>query len=135
MDICLVLDVSGSMAESATDRAHDSHSKLTLVREAAQRLIENLLPTDRVGLVAFSDEARELSRVDTLDEAHRLRITEQIRMLQPTASTNLCGGAMSGIVMLAEAAGACTENRTRRVLLFTDGQANAGVCEQAAVIT
>ncbi|MFH1430523.1 MAG: VWA domain-containing protein [Candidatus Uhrbacteria bacterium] len=132
IDACIVIDISGSMSSSATKSA-DGPTKMALTKQAAQRLVENLTSTDRVGLVVFSTEVTVLAQVAVLTDAHRQRLAQQLKQLRPTDTTNLIGGALRGIDCLQEVG--ASANRTQRILLFTDGIANVGIRDHAGIIT
>ncbi|MDQ2645989.1 MAG: VWA domain-containing protein [Myxococcota bacterium] len=109
-----VIDVSGSMAGG----------KLRAVKRALERLIDHLVPGDRVGLVSFSDDARVLLDLAEVSEASRSRLRAAVRALAEQGATNLAAGFLAGRRVL-DAAGLPSTLRTRLVLL-TDGQANVG---------
>jgi Ca-activated chloride channel family protein len=119
LGLSLVLDRSGSMAGA----------KLQAVAEASARAVERLHPDDLVSAVAFDNA------VDTLAEPAPVRqqagLPTRLRQLFSGGSTNLSGGWLRGRQhmtdigpVLAGAAGA-----SRRVVLLTDGQANAGITD------
>ena len=64
MDICCVIDVSGSMGEAATYEDEtgamidNGLAILDMVKHAVKTMAHMMQPTDRLSLVAFSSEAR-----------------------------------------------------------------------------
>ena len=108
--VSLVVDRSGSMGGP----------KLGAAKRCALWLAERLRPTDELGLVAFDDRVRLLSPRAPAD-ARRLRAA--IASIGPGGSTNLSGGWLRGLGELVDA----PADGPRKVLLLTDGLANAGI--------
>lgn len=127
VDLALVLDVSGSMADD---------NKITLLRQACLGLASELGSSDRVAVVSFSDEASVLFPLQTLKydgpalslplEAPEARYMAAIRQLVPCGATNLSAGLEAGAAELRRAG---RPGASRRLLLLTDGIANRGVSE------
>ena len=109
--VALVVDCSGSMSE---------RGKMTQVHRGLQAFVDNLRRDDEVAVVAFSDEARTLTKLRRRGDGSWLR--ETIEALQPGGSTNLSDGLRTGMRQLERA-----RNKSRRVVLLTDGIANRGV--------
>jgi Ca-activated chloride channel family protein len=114
-DLVLVVDCSGSMA---------GDHKLERVREALRTLVGRLAGDDRVGIVAYDDEARVV--LPMTRRAARGAIESAIDSLQPGSATNLHGGLILGADLAQQC---CDRQATRRVLLLTDGIANRGVTD------
>jgi Ca-activated chloride channel family protein len=118
LNLSLVLDRSGSMAGA----------KLIAARRAAAHLVRRLDPADTVSVVAFDDEVRTVAEPATGGEqAHLARTLESI---EPGGSTNLSGGWLQGREYVARMR---RKKGTNRVLLLTDGQANVGIVDPAAL--
>jgi Ca-activated chloride channel family protein len=111
LNLALVLDRSGSMAEE----------KLARAQQAARMVIERLGPDDILALVAYDDE------VDVLAPASRVRdasaLVAALERLEASGDTALFAGVSRG---LAEARRFVDPGRVDRVLLLSDGQANVG---------
>jgi Ca-activated chloride channel family protein len=114
--LALVLDRSGSMAGE----------KLDVARRCAAFLIERLAPTDRVALVSFDQEV-QLEAPLTEVGPRRQQLTRAARSIGARGQTNLSGGWLKGVDVLA---GLDDGGHTRRVLLLTDGMANVGVTDE-----
>ena len=118
VDVVVVLDRSGSMG---CDR------KLELCKETTELLVRELRGTDRFGLVTFDHNVTtnlELLPVSGATES-------AVRRLRPGGTTNLSGGLFRGLELLAAPS---AQERVRTVLLLTDGHANAGVTNDAALV-
>ena len=115
LNLSLVLDRSGSMAEG---------KKMPYARQAAVYVVEQLLPTDRVSVVAF-DNVVEIVVPGAL-ATDKPGIIRRINEVGPRGSTDLQGGWAEGARQTAEAH--ATEG-INRVLLLSDGLANHGVTD------
>lgn len=119
VNVALVLDRSGSMA---------GERKFALARDAVEQSLRMLRPEDRFTLVIYDQE------VDTIvpatfasAEAKRLAM-QRLHDVAPRGSTNLHAGWMAGAMELAER---LRTDAITRVLLITDGLANAGIADPA----
>jgi Ca-activated chloride channel family protein len=112
-DFVVVLDQSGSM----------SGQKIEYGKQALRALIERLNDHDRLALIAYASEANV--RVPIGDEAHvaRERWLRAVDDIGVGGGTNISEGLSLGLAQLSERRGG---NRAARVLLLSDGQANAG---------
>jgi Ca-activated chloride channel family protein len=112
-DVVVVLDRSGSM----------EGQKLMYAKRAAQHLIGLLTPDDRFALVTYETDAEVVLPLWHASEQNRERALRRIRELDSAGSTNMSAGLDLGLAQLS------TERepgRMRRVLLLSDGLANAG---------
>ncbi len=109
--IAVVLDVSGSMAGA----------KLEEAKRAVIELLGRMRPTDRVAVVAYSDEARTLVPLDTVSST-RERATSLVGSLVPLNGTNIPAGLGLGVEALAGA----PDGFVRRVVLVSDGLDTSG---------
>jgi Ca-activated chloride channel family protein len=114
---CVVLDRSGSMAGQPL-----AHAKA-----AAALAVKNLRPRDQFALVVFDDTAQTVIPLQAA--THKPSLLARISRIEDGGSTNLSAGWMLGRDELRKAPAGCS----RRLLLLSDGQLNAGIVEPAAV--
>jgi Ca-activated chloride channel homolog len=115
--LSLVIDRSGSMAGRPLDEA----------RRCAEYVIGKLRPTDTVSLVQFDNRVQRLWPAVPLGDGAPLRAA--IAGIHAGGNTHLHGGWREGADTLADAVG----NGLKRVILLSDGQANEGLTEPAAI--
>lgn len=108
-DVLLVIDISGSMAQS---------NKIDQARSAASLFVENLEPTNRVGLAVFNDEVQVLVPLDNL-ESNRTTLINTIGTLRADGGTALYDGVGAAVALMNEQP---DENRIRAVVVLSDGQ-------------
>lgn len=119
INLALVLDRSGSMEEER---------KIEYLRKAAILGLDRLAPRDRVAVVEYDDKITVMWPSQTAENLEPLK--QRINRLTPRGSTNLAGGLEAGI---KEARPHADREGVTRVLLMTDGLANQGVTDPAAI--
>jgi Ca-activated chloride channel family protein len=117
MRLALVLDRSGSMRGE----------KLAVAKRCAAWLAERLQAADEMALVAYDDRVRVLA---PLGSAGGEALGHAIAGIAPGGSTNLSGGWLKALEQLRGA----PADGPRKILLLTDGIANVGVTEPAALV-
>lgn len=110
--LTFVVDVSGSMSEPG---------RLDLVQDALHTLINELRPTDSVAIVAFSGEAEVVREMTRVADARALH--DAVDALRTRSSTNLEAGLVLGYQVARDG---FRPGRTNRVIVLSDGLANAG---------
>ncbi|KAG8464783.1 hypothetical protein KFE25_010151 [Diacronema lutheri] len=129
LELVAVIDVSGSMRGP----------KLELMKQALAFVVQKgLQAADSLAVVSFeSTVAVELPFVQA-DTNGKRRALDAIKALEVMGSTNLSGGLLQGLDMVAQrraAAGAPGEHGvTRCVILFTDGVANVGIKSEEGIV-
>jgi Ca-activated chloride channel family protein len=108
--LTFIVDVSGSMSYE---------NRLQLVKRALGLLLDQLQPSDRVGLVVYGTQARKI--LDPTSDKEAIR--EAIGRLFPEGSTNAEDGLRTGYEMAARFA---RRDAINRVILCSDGVANVG---------
>ena len=120
LNLALVIDSSGSMADA---------DKMPYVKQSLRLFLESLQPNDIVSIITYSDEAHLLLPAQPLGDGRWVQAT--IDKLQPDGSTNLHAGMMLGF---QEVNRTFDIRRNNRVILLTDGIANAGETNPERII-
>ncbi|MEO7804223.1 MAG: VWA domain-containing protein [Actinomycetota bacterium] len=115
LNIALVIDRSGSMAGE----------KLEVTKRCAAFLVERLGPKDHLCLIDFDDQVRLLC---PLIPVNKPSLLAAIARIHSGGSTNLSGGWLKGMEELKRAT-----SGPRKLILLTDGQANAGIVDPSAL--
>lgn len=110
--LIFVIDVSGSMARE---------DRLGLVKRALHLLVNELRPTDEVGIVVYGSRGRVI--LEPTDGENKDAILRAIDALQPEGSTNAEEGLQLGYKMAARR---LQPGRITRLILCSDGVANVG---------
>jgi Ca-activated chloride channel family protein len=116
LDLAVVLDRSGSMAGE----------KIVFARKAVDTLIDRLVPTDHMALVAYDNVAETVFARRRVDDA--LVMKTKAAQIEPRGMTNLSGGLLAGLQQLG-----CRAGDLRRVLILSDGLANEGIVDPAGL--
>jgi Ca-activated chloride channel homolog len=119
LNLSLVLDRSGSM----------SGDKIHHARSAAALVAGRLYPEDVISVVAFDDHVETVAEPGT--GAEQSELTRAIRGIDTRGMTNLSGGWLRGRELVASRQ---TTGGVNRILLLTDGLANVGVTDHAALV-
>jgi Ca-activated chloride channel family protein len=102
--------------------------KLSSLTEGVVDGIGKMRPEDRVEIVTFNEKAtRETSGFVPVDEAGRKRLTDLVRSLQSSGSTNLYAGLSQGLDLI-------DADRPTAIVLVTDGVANVGNTEKKSFL-
>lgn len=107
-DIMLVIDVSGSM---------NNEDKIAQARQAAEAFLDNMEPTNRVGLAIFSDSIQvrvPLGNFESVEDTLRANI----RSLQANGGTELFAAVTEIVGSMTSSS---DDNRIRAVVLLSDG--------------
>jgi Ca-activated chloride channel family protein len=114
LNLCLVIDRSGSM----------SGDKLKYAKQAADFVVDQLKPEDFLSIVIYDSEVKTLLKSTAVsDKSH---IHQLISTIQSGSSTNLSGGLSEGH---SQVKANLKSGYVNRVLLMSDGLANAGIVE------
>ena len=120
VSLTFVIDVSGSMA---------MENRLGLVKRSLELLVEQLRPSDSVGIVVYGSEARVV--LEPTSGEDQGTILRAIHRLQPEGATNAEGGLRLGY---EQATRAFKPGAINRVILCSDGVANVGRTGPEAIL-
>jgi len=118
-NLVFLIDVSGSMSDA---------NKLPLVKGALSYLVEQLMPTDTLGIVAYGTTVTELLQPTTV--TNKAAILTAIGELAAGGATAGGPGIQKAYAM---AKGAFITGGINRVILCTDGDFNVGLSGSALV--
>jgi len=120
VSLTFVVDISGSM---------DMDNRLGLVKRSLELLVEQLRPTDQVGIVVYGSDARVV--LDPTPASRKGRILRAIYDLRTEGATNAEAGLRLGYKMAMRA---YEPEAVNRVILCSDGVANVGQTEADAIL-
>jgi len=129
VDICCVVDVSGSMGSEATlknaDGDMESHglSVLDVAKHSVQTIIQMLGAKDRLSLVTYSTTANVAMSLCAMNSAGKRKAKATVEKMHPDCSTNIWAGLMKGLQDL-QGKRVDGKGRYQCILLLTDGQPN-----------
>lgn len=112
-NVVLLIDTSGSMSSS---------DKLAMVKESLESLLDNLRPTDTIGIVTYAGSSDVV--LDPTELSERAAIDDAISGLHSGGSTNGADGIRTAYdLALAHK----IEGGNNRVIIMTDGDFNVGI--------
>ncbi|KAH7340290.1 hint-domain-containing protein [Rhizoctonia solani] len=103
VDLCLVIDVSGSMdTEAPVPGEQDKNettglSVLDVVKHATRTIIESMGDDDRIAIVTFSDSAEVVAPLTVMDKFNRAKVWDMVEGLRTRGMTNLWDGLKTGM--------------------------------------
>lgn len=119
LNLALVLDRSASM---------DADMKFPHAIAAARAVLENLTDRDVVSLIAFNERTLVLSPAGRV--VNKPFLFQRLAEVAPDGITDLSAGLLEGI---AQVSSQSAEGQVKHVLLLTDGKANSGIMDSAAL--
>ena len=120
VSLTFVIDISGSM---------DMDNRLGLVKRSLELLVEQLRPTDQVGIVVYGSDARVV--LEPTPASRKGSILSAIYELRTEGATNAEAGLRLGYKMAMRA---YEPGAVNRVILCSDGVANVGQTEADAIL-
>jgi Ca-activated chloride channel family protein len=126
-DMMIILDRSGSMA---------AEKKMSFAKAAIHDVLSQLTSNDRFALVSFSDNAIVHSSFVAINAANRENLHRVVDTIPADGSTNMGDGLQSGLQLMSS--NRDHNERLKKVLLLSDGQANQGLTEPrqlASIVT
>ena len=119
-DIIVILDRSGSMS---------SAEKMPYAKAAVQDILSRLHDSDRFALISFANRATVHTPLLLAGFVQRARLSRMVAGIRPAGGTNIGDGLQAALGILND-----TDNgRSIKVLLLSDGQANQGITQPAAL--
>ncbi|KAK6933387.1 Zinc finger, RING-type, partial [Dillenia turbinata] len=109
VDLVTVLDISGSMAGT----------KLALLKRAMGFVIQNLGPSDRLSVIAFSSTAHRLFPLRRMSDSGRQSALQAVNSLVAIGGTNIAEGLRKGAKVMEERR---EKNSVASIILLSDGQ-------------
>ena len=127
VDICIVIDVSGSMScgtsmvnETTGEKENSQLTVLDIVKHGVKAVIAALDKNDRVSIVKYSDSGEVIFPLERVTTASKARMFKILDDQGTEGCTNLWDGLHTGLQELR----GHYSNHLSHVLLFTDGQPN-----------
>jgi Ca-activated chloride channel family protein len=118
--LIFVVDISGSM---------DQDNRLGAVKESLYTLIDELRPTDQIGIVVYGSRGKVL--LEPTPVSRPTKIVRAIEKLNPGGSTNAEEGLNLAYQMMTANYDA---GRINRIILCSDGVANVGASGPEAIL-
>ncbi|AES88560.1 putative chromatin regulator PHD family [Medicago truncatula] len=109
VDLVTVLDVSGSMLGT----------KLALLKRAMGFVIQNMGPSDRLSVIAFSSTARRIFPLRKMTEIGRQEALQAVNSLVSNGGTNIAEGLRKGAKVFSDRR---WKNPVSSIILLSDGQ-------------
>jgi len=134
LNLVVVLDISGSMAETITDgntTQTTQEKKIETARKALIELIKVLNPDDRLAVVLFDDLAFVEVPVQKIAEMDMVAVEKQIVNIKERGGTNLEAGLEKGVTLFADVPTEVGYNN--RMVVITDAQPNVGNSSQTGL--
>ncbi|KDQ06762.1 hypothetical protein BOTBODRAFT_181289 [Botryobasidium botryosum FD-172 SS1] len=109
VDICCVIDVSGSMASEALipgggeDAEATGLCVLDIVKHAIRTIAATMDENDRISIITFNDSASLVAGLTRMDEEGKESVVKAAEGLRPSGGTNLWAGLKMGMNVLEEA--------------------------------
>merc|ERR1719473_253315 len=106
-----------------------SKSKMQLANEAVVSLLSKLLPTDRVGIVTFSNNAKVLLPLTEVAELDLATISAKQLAVTAGGGTSMEAGFRAAAGLLQPVANGLSGDRERRIIFLTDDMPNVGAVD------
>jgi Ca-activated chloride channel homolog len=118
LNLSVVVDTSGSMKGEPIEYA----------RQGLERMLDGLLPGDKIHLVTFSSEARVVTEAV---EGDAPELVNGIAEIAAAGGTNIYDGLYTGFALVDQH---YVEGAQNRVVLLSDGEATEGITNDAQIV-
>ncbi len=119
-DMIVILDRSGSMS---------SAEKMPYAKAAVQDILSRLHDGDRFALISFANRAIVHTPLLMAGAVQRARLSSMVAGIRPAGGTNIGDGLQAALGILNDS----DSGTSIKVLLLSDGQANQGITQPAAL--
>ncbi|CAK9005359.1 unnamed protein product [Durusdinium trenchii] len=127
-DLCLVIDVSGSMQMPAVLKDQESAvlSILDIVSHSCRTVLQSLSPDDRLAIVTYSDQAQVVLPLTCMDAQGQGEAEAAVQKLRADGQTNLWQGLETALELFRTAPdhGPARRAAVPAALVLTDGVPN-----------
>jgi len=117
LDIAVAMDVSSSMAGQKIENA----------KRSLLKLVEHLSEKDRLSVVSFDSQVDDVLEPTLMSASGKNTARSNIQKMYSRGCTNLSGGLLRALDFLKTKK--AKKGTVRKVLIFTDGQANLGISD------
>ena len=127
VDVCLTIDVSGSMGEIATLKGDNGetlnygHTILSVTICAAKTVLNCLNENDNISIVTYTDKSDVIVDYWSVTNENKVMIEKILDELQPLYTTNIWSGLKTSLDLLKAKS---PKNRMKGIFLLTDGVPN-----------
>lgn len=105
-------------------------SKIDQAKKAAKKAVEQMQDGDYISIVLFSDKSEVLIPAIKITEEQKENIYKEIDKIVVKGSTNLHEGWLTSATEVAKN---ISKKSLNRVIVLTDGQTNAGICNKEEI--
>lgn len=125
LDICIVIDTSGSMGDSANPKGAEDvklFTKMDLAKRGAEVIAHALGPNDTLSILGFDSEVKLVLPRTAMTPEGLSRALAALSGLQPCGGTALWDGLQAGLMLMEGGTGPAQPGpRYPVVVLLTDG--------------
>lgn len=127
VDVCLTIDVSGSMDSEATlkgdkgETISHGYSVLSVTVCAAKTILNCLNENDNISIVTYTDKASIIVDYWSATEENKVLIDKMLDQLKPLYTTNIWDGIKTSLDILKSKS---PKDRMKGIFLLTDGVPN-----------
>jgi len=127
VDVCLTIDISGSMASKATLKGDNGetidygHSVLSVTVCAAKTILNSLEENDNISIVVYNDRAEILVDYWSVTTENKTLIEKMLDDLIPSYTTNIWDGLKTSLNILKAKS---PKDKMKGIFLLTDGIPN-----------